>query len=94
MPKSIAEIIKENSNAHLSLFSDQGFTVKEVQICGCCNGEGSIVEREDKGHSVGIIENEIECNNCKGSGRIEVYVTIVRKPYKPKANDRVHANIL
>lgn len=93
MPKSIADIIKENSNAHLSLFSDKGFTVKEVQICGNCNGEGSIAKREFKGHTEGYDETEVECCNCKGSGRIEVFVTIVRKPYKPKVNDGIHANI-
>ena len=86
MPKSIADIIKENSNAHLSLFSDKGLTVREIQVCGCCEGKGFIVVTEDQGHSIGLMEDENECKNCKGSGRIEVFVTIVRKPYKGKAN--------
>lgn len=87
MHKSIADIIKENSHTSLSLFNSNGFTVKEVQICMCCNGKGSVVITEDKGHSEGLVEEETECQNCKGSGRIEATVTIVRKPFKPKKND-------
>lgn len=87
MKRTIADIIKENSHTSLSLFSQKGFTVKEVQICTCCEGMGRVVITEDKGHSEGLVEEVKECDNCKGSGRIEATVTIVRKPFKSKEND-------
>jgi len=87
MSLSIADIINENSKASLSLFSNKGFTVREIQICSCCKGEAFIAVTEDMGHSTGLVTEELECQNCKGTGRIEVLVTVVRKPYKPKKND-------
>lgn len=86
MGLSLDDIIKKNENAHLSLYSDSGFTVREVQRCENCKGECEIEITEDKGHSEGLVQRREKCPNCKGSGLMEVYVTIIRKPFKPKIN--------
>lgn len=85
---TIDEIIKENSKANISLFSKQGFTVTEIQVCEHCKGYGSVVESEFKGHSKGIEEQVVQCSNCLGSGRIKAHITIIRKPFNPAENDR------
>ena len=86
MTKSLADIINENSNAHLSLLSDKGFTVREIQICADCKGDGEVTVTEDMGHSKGLEESVVTCQSCKGSGRIEAFITIIRKPFKPTRN--------
>lgn len=86
--RSIDDIIAENQNANISLFSQKGFTVTEIQVCKACKGKGEVEVSEDKGHSKGIETSLVVCKNCLGSGRIEVHVTILRKPFKPVKNDR------
>lgn len=88
MSLSLEDIIKKNENAHLSLYSERGFTVREVQRCENCKGECEIEITEDKGHSEGLVQSTKVCENCKGSGLMEVFVTIVRKPFKPKKNEQ------
>lgn len=54
----------------------------EVKVCPDCKGRETVQKYIRTDHTHGAIYETEKCKRCEGSGRIEVTITVIEKPYK------------
>lgn len=57
----------------------------KIKLCKKCKGSGQIEKPPE--HINDETYSLITCPTCEGSGRLEITITKIIKPFKPKNND-------